>query len=71
MTQTNIKGWIKYWAAAKMVSFSEIQSISDMGTARKFCECMRIGVFGDVSDKALWHALKSIRQELPAASSAG
>ena len=67
MTQTEIKGWIKYWAAANLVAVNEIASLDDVKQARRFCAVTRDGVFSNVSDAAIWQALQSLRSELLAA----
>jgi hypothetical protein len=62
MTRSDIQSWISYWTAAKMVSFDEITSFDRVYQARKYCECMRTGVFADVTDLQIWNALQAMRQ---------
>ena len=56
--------WLDYWYNAKMVAIDEIQSIHDMNTARKYCSCMRVGVFSPdlVTDLEMWRGLLLLRQ---------
>ena len=58
-----IVGWLKYWNVAKMVTLDEIQTADDMVEARKWCACMRSGVFTPelVSTEELWSALVALR----------
>lgn len=61
MTNEQIKGWLSYWNAAKMVALDEITSFDRVYQARKFCACMRVGVFTDVTDLQIWNALREMR----------
>lgn len=63
MTQAEIKSWIEYWKAAKMVDVDAIRAFDQVHQARKFCECMRVGVFHPdlVSDLQIWRALKAMQ----------
>ena len=63
MTQAAIQDWLTYWTNAKMVAVDEIRSFSDVYQARKYCECMRVGVFADdlVSDLQIWRAISATR----------
>lgn len=60
-----IAGWLKYWRAAQMVATEEIQTAEDMVEARRWCACMRSGVFIPelVSTAELWGALSTLRTE--------
>jgi predicted NAD-dependent protein-ADP-ribosyltransferase YbiA (DUF1768 family) len=61
MTTTEIKTWINYWNAAKMVAVDAIQAFEQVYQARKYCECMRVGVFTDVTDLQIWNAIRELR----------
>jgi hypothetical protein len=61
MTKAEIKNWISYWTAAKMVAFDAIQAFDQVYQARKFCECMRVGAFTDVTDLQIWTVLREMR----------
>ena len=57
MAKTEIQRWLAYWSAAKMVAVSEIRAFDQVYEARKYCECMRVGVFADVTDLQIWRAI--------------
>ncbi len=61
MKAADIQSWIAYWTAAKMVAFDQITSCDRVVQARKYCECMRVGVFADVTDLQIWNALCGLR----------
>ena len=63
LSQDRIQSWLTYWANAKMVNIDAITSFESVYQARKFCECMRVGIFHDdlVSDLEIWRALKAMR----------
>lgn len=61
MTQKEIQGWITYWQNAKMVAIEQINALDQVHLARKYCSCMRVGVFAEVSDLAIWRALENMR----------
>lgn len=69
MRQAEIQGWLRYWDAAKMVAVDQITSLEAMETARRFCSCMRTGVFMKdgatkcdlVSTLTMWRALCNMR----------
>ena len=63
MTKAEIKDWLTYWSNANMVAVENIQSLEHVVQARKFCECMRVGVFCEdlVTDLQIWNALKEMR----------
>lgn len=63
MTKTEIKRWIAYWTAAKMVAFDGIRTFDQMFQARTYYECLRTGVFTDVTDLQLWNALREYREQ--------
>ena len=46
-----------------MVAFDEIRAFDQMYQARKFCPCLRVGVFADVTDLQLWNALREYRTD--------
>lgn len=56
--------WLNYWHNAHMVNLDAINSIHDMHLARKFCSCMRVGIFASdvISDLDLWRGLLFLRQ---------
>ncbi len=58
MTSKDIVSWLAYWDSAKMVALDEIRAFDQVHQARKFCECMRVGVFSDVTDLQIWNALQ-------------
>jgi hypothetical protein len=62
MTSAEIKPWLDYWHFAKMVAFDHIQAFENVYQARKYCQCMRVGLFEDVSDLQLWNAIKDWRE---------
>ena len=61
MTKLNIQDWLIYWDNAKMIAVDKIQAFDQVHQARKFCECMRVGVFSDVTDLQIWNAIKNLR----------
>ncbi len=61
MTQAEIQGWLTYWTNAKMVAFDQINAFDQVHLARKYCQCMRVGVFWNVSDLDIWRALENMR----------
>jgi hypothetical protein len=67
MTKASIKGFIRYWTAAKLVAFEQINSVADVAKARRFCAVMRNGVFANVTDAQIWEALCANREGLLAA----
>ena len=62
MGTKKIQGWLAYWNAAKMVALDEIRAFEHVFQARKYCECMRVNVFAEVSDLAIWNALAEMRR---------
>ncbi len=64
MKQAEIMGWLEYWKNAKMVAVDEIAAFDQVYQARKFCSCMRIGVFSPdlVTDLEIWRALQVMRR---------
>ena len=62
MTTTEIKNWISYWTNANMVAVENIQAFDQVHQARKFCECMRVGVFTEVTDLQIWNAIREMRK---------
>ena len=62
MTALNIAIWLAYWNTAKMVALDEIRAFDQVHQARKFCECMRVGVFSNVTDLQIWNALQDMRK---------
>jgi len=62
MTTTEIKVWLTYWNNAKMVAVENICAFDQVAQARKFCECMRVGVFNEVTDLQIWNAIKETRE---------
>lgn len=61
MTTTEIQNWLTYWNNAKMVCLDAITSFDRVFQARKYCECMRVGVFAEVTDLQIWNALQASR----------
>ena len=67
LTQTEIKTWLNYWDKAEMVAVDNIRAFDQVYQARKFCSCMRTGVFSDVTDLQIWNAIREGRDTGPAA----
>lgn len=63
MSQDDIQGWLKYWRASRMVAVDEIRAFDQVHQARKFCACMRVGRFADVTDLQIWRALVALRAD--------
>ncbi len=65
MTTNEIKTWLSYWQNGGMVAIDAIQSVEQVYEARKYCSCMRKGVFAEdlVSDLQIWRALSEMRAE--------
>ena len=61
MAQTKIIEWLGYWRNANMVSINAICAFDQVYEARKYCQCMRVGVFTNVTDLQIWNALKAMR----------
>lgn len=63
MTEAAIQDWLGYWQAHNMVAIGNIRAFDQVAQARKFCECMRVGVFHPdmVSDLQIWRALSEMR----------
>ena len=71
MTIENVQNWLNYWRNANMVHLGAITTLQNVAVARRFCSCMRTGVFADVSDGQIWDALRDMRErEKSAAKSA-
>jgi len=62
MTKQSIKDWLIYWNNAGMVAIDEIRAFDQVYLARKYCRCMRVGVFTDVTDLRIWNALRDMRE---------
>lgn len=63
MPREEIVCWLEYWSLQKMVNVSQIKSLEDVATARKFCACMRVGVFEKVTDAEIWAAMQPVTNE--------
>lgn len=61
MTTTEIKNWLNYWQNSKMVNLDAITSFDRVYQARKYCQCMRVGVFSDVTDLQIWNAIRTLK----------
>ena len=63
MRATDIKNWLTYWHNAGMVAVDSILAFDQVHQARKFCSCMRVGVFNPdlVTDLQIWRALCEMR----------
>mgnify|MGYP001565510147 CR=1 FL=1 len=61
MTQQRIQEWLTYWTNARMVAIDQINAFDQVHLARKYCSCMRVGVFAGVGDLAIWRALENMR----------
>lgn len=64
MTNAKIQDWLTYWTNAKMVAIDQINAFDQVHQARKYCECMRVGVFTDVTDLQIWNALCALRAKV-------
>lgn len=62
MGELQIQNWLTCWGNAKMVNLDAIRAFEHVYQARKYCECMRVGVFTDVTDLQIWNALQAKRQ---------
>ena len=69
MTRKEIIDWLNYWQNRGMVSVDNICAFDQVHEARKYCLCMRIGVFRPhlVTDLQIWRALCEMRREQSAA----
>jgi hypothetical protein len=65
MKQSDIHSWLAYWHNARMVATDEITSFDRVYQARKYCQCMRVGVFSPdlVTDLEIWRALCAMRAD--------
>ena len=65
MRQAEIIGWLQYWQNAEMVAVDEINAFDQVHLARKYCSCMRVGVFSPelVTDLDIWRAVLVMRKE--------
>jgi hypothetical protein len=65
MTQKEIQVWLRYWQNSRMVAIEEINAFDQVHLARKYCECMRVGIFSIdmVSDLAIWRTLENMRYD--------
>jgi hypothetical protein len=63
MAEREIQIWLDYWNRGNMVAIDEIQAFEHVYQARKYCSCMRFGVFSPdiVTDLQIWRALQSMR----------
>jgi len=63
MTQKEITDWLTYWKNGQMVAIDAIRAFDQVYQARKYCSCMRVGVFHPhiVSDLQIWNALCAMR----------
>ena len=63
MNSQEIQTWLAYWGNAKMVDLRAILAFDQVHQARKFCACMRDGVFHPsvVTDLQIWNALCRMR----------
>ncbi len=63
MRKSEIQIWLAYWQNANMVSVDAIRALEHVYQARKYCACMRQGVFHPdlVSDGQIWDALQAMR----------
>ena len=61
MNTKEIQTWLAYWTNAKMVAVDAIRAFDQVYQARKYCECMRVGVFTDVTDLQIWNAITQMR----------
>lgn len=60
MHNLDIQCWLRYWKAADMVAFSEINTQEDLEQARRFCSVMRTGLFADMSTSLIWYSLREL-----------
>jgi len=64
MNKAEIQNWLTYWENAGMVAVDNICAFDQVHQARKYCACMRQGVFTDVTDLEIWRALVALRAEV-------
>lgn len=64
MAREQIQEWLRYWQAAKMVAVDQILAFDQVSDARRYCSCMRVGVFtpDQVTDLQIWRALTAMRE---------
>ena len=64
MTTAEIKSWLIYWKNARMVAVDEIRAFDQVYQARRFCSCMREGLFrpDHVTDLQIWNAIRDLRK---------
>ena len=70
MGASEIQKWLTYWQNAKMVAVAQILAFDQVHQARRFCACMREGVFTDVTDLQIWRALTDMRKPFNGAKAA-
>ena len=65
MTPEQLETWVRYLDAAHMVAWDEVRAFDQVHLARKYCQCLRVGVLNedDVTDLAIWNALGRVRQQ--------
>ena len=61
LSQKDIQDWLRYWQATKSVAVHNINAFDQVAEARKYCSCMRKGVFCEVTDLQIWRALCNMR----------
>lgn len=63
MRKSEIQTWLTYWKNGDMVAVDRIRALDQVHQARKFCRCMREGVFHPelVSDGQIWDAIVAMR----------
>lgn len=60
-----IQIWLTYWNNSGLVAVDRILALEQVAQARKYCQCMRVGIFADISDLAIWRALCDLRGIAP------
>jgi hypothetical protein len=68
LTTAELKSWLRYFRAGRMVNLAEIGSIDDMRLAQRFCSCMRVGVLAATSAEQLWEAWLEVTADDSAAA---
>lgn len=63
LTTTEIQTWLNYWQHGDMVAVDRIRAFDHVYEARKYCACMRTGIFADVTDLQIWLAIRDMRGE--------
>jgi hypothetical protein len=70
MTREEIKDWVAMFDHSRMVNIDAIKSVADVKEAKRFCSCMRNGIFWRVTDAQWFEAIQErVASRLPVAAS--